>query len=339
MTLRDVDLPLRHVFTIAHGSQSVYRAVLVELEQEGRRGYGEAGQSHYYGVTREAIRAALERAGPQVEACRWEDPAELWEQLHPALADDPFAQSALDAAAHDLWGKLRAQPVWRLWGLRPEPRPLSDYTLGIAPIEDMVAKLREFPDWPIYKIKLGTPQDIEIVRALRAETRAVFRVDANCGWTVAEAIDNSRALKELGVEFIEQPLEPDDWDGMREVFRQSALPVMADESCLAEPDVDRCQGFFHGVNIKLVKCGGLTPARRMISRARSRGLRVMAGCMCESTVGISALAQLLPLLDYVDMDGPLLLARDIARGVRLDRGRVEYAAENGCGITLDPLVE
>jgi L-alanine-DL-glutamate epimerase-like enolase superfamily enzyme len=140
------------------------------------------------------------------------------------------------------------------------------------------------------------------------------------------------------VEFIEQPLPADQWDEMRRVRAESVLPIMADESCVVEADVERCAEYFHGINIKLVKCGGLTPARRMIARARQRGLKVMVGCMTESSVGISAIAQLLPLLDYVDMDGALLLARDIATGVTIDKGVCRYAPENGCGVTLLPAV-
>jgi L-alanine-DL-glutamate epimerase-like enolase superfamily enzyme len=198
----------------------------------------------------------------------------------------------------------------------------------------MVEKLAEFPGWPVYKIKLGTARDLEIVRALREHTSATFRVDANCGWTADETIRNSRALKELNVEFIEQPLPADRWDDMRRVVAESALPVIADESCIVEGDVDRCAGHFHGINIKLVKCGGLTPARRMIARARQLKLQVMVGCMTESTVGISAIAQLLPLLDYVDMDGAVLLASDIATGVTLDHGVCRFPDVPGNGVRL-----
>ncbi len=194
--------------------------------------------------------------------------------------------------------------------------------------------LQEFAGWPIYKIKLGTPDDLKIVRELRRHTTAVFRVDANCSWTVEETIANSRELKALGVEFIEQPLAAGNWEGMKRVFAESALPVMADESCLVEEDVPRCLGFFHGINIKLVKCGGMTPARRMIDAARRLGLKVMIGCMTESTVGISAIAQFLPLLDYVDMDGAMLIARDVASGVRLEKGRALFPDENGNGVRL-----
>jgi L-alanine-DL-glutamate epimerase-like enolase superfamily enzyme len=278
--------------------------------------------------------AALESVRTELERRTLQDPAQLWDALHPMLRNNPFAQCALDQAAHDLWGKKLGQPVYRLWGLTPEQVPLTNYTIGIDEIDVMVAKMQEFPNWPIYKIKLGTAHDLDIVRALRKHTGAVFRVDANCGWTADETIRNSFALKELNVEFIEQPMPADRWEAMRKVRAESALPVIADESCIVPGDVDCCLGFFHGINIKLVKCGGLTPARRMITRARQLELKVMVGCMTESTVGISAIAQLLPLLDYVDMDGALLLAKDIAHGITIDQGRCRYPATNGCGITL-----
>jgi L-alanine-DL-glutamate epimerase-like enolase superfamily enzyme len=186
----------------------------------------------------------------------------------------------------------------------------------------------------VYKIKLGTADDLGLLRELRRHTDATFRVDANCGWSAEQTIELAAAMKDLGVEFIEQPLPADDLAGGRRAFERSALPLIADESCLTEDDVDRCAECFHGINIKLVKCGGLAAARRMITRARELGLKVMAGCMTESTVGISALAQLLPLLDYIDMDGAALLARDIATGVRLIRGKCIYPDENGTGVQL-----
>ena len=343
LTLHQFDLPCRHPFAISRGTTTVQRTLIVELRQDGVSGYGEAAESAYYGATIENMRATLEHARPQIETATLGDPVEFWEAMYPVLrGEEPrgspgpttFPQCALDAAAYDLWGKLRGAPVWKLWGLDLENCPPTDYTIGIAPIEEMIEKLNEFPGFPVYKIKLGTPEDLEIVRRLRGHTDAVFRVDANCAWDADETIRNAAELKPLGVEFIEQPLEPDRWDDMTKVFRESLLPVVADESCQVESDVDRCAGRFHGINIKLVKCGGLTPARRMIARARRLDLQVMVGCFTESTVGVSAVAQLLPLLDYVDMDGPLLLSRDIATGIRIDRGTIVFPQEDGCGVRL-----
>jgi L-alanine-DL-glutamate epimerase-like enolase superfamily enzyme len=334
LELRTVALPLRHLFRTAHGAARVQENVLVELRDGDLAGYGEGASSRYFGVTAADMVADLESARSAIESWPLAEPAELWLRALPLLAGNRFALSALDAAAHDLWGKKLGQPTYRLWGLAMVRIPSSDYTLGIDAIEKTLEILDEFAGWPIYKIKLGTPDDLKIVGELRRHTTAVFRVDANASWTVEEAIGNARELKTLGVEFIEQPLPAGDWEGMKQVFAQSVLPLMADESCLVEEDVPRCSGFFHGVNIKLVKCGGMTPARRMIAAARRLGLKVMIGCMTESTVGISAIAQFLPLVDYVDMDGAMLIARDVATGVRLEQGRAIFPDENGNGVRL-----
>jgi L-alanine-DL-glutamate epimerase-like enolase superfamily enzyme len=281
--------------------------------------------------------AAIESVRPIVERSSLDDPLDLIASLAEKLPHEKYAKfalNALDQAIHDLWGKLRGAPVYRLWGLSIDNVPFSDYTLGIDTPEKMVAKLEEMPGWPVYKIKLGTADDLAIIRELRRHTLAPFRVDANCGWTAEQTIEFAPVLKKLNVEFIEQPLPPEDVEGARRAFENSALPLIADENCVTEEDVDRCAGFFHGINIKLVKCGGLAAARRMVGRARELGMKVMAGCMTESTVGISALAQILPLLDYVDMDGAVLLASDIATGVRLERGRCIYPEANGTGVKL-----
>ncbi len=335
LILRDLHLPMRHPFTIAVGTTTMQHNLLVELRQDGVSGYGEGASTHAYkAFTAESMRAALEKARPQIERERLDDPAKLWERLLPVLGENRFALCALDEAAHDLWGKLNGAPVWKLWGLELKNLPLSDYTIGIDPIEKMVAKMKEFDGWPIYKIKLGTSDDLALVRELRRHTDAIFRIDANTGWTADQTISFAPELKTLGVEFLEQPLRADDWDGMRRVFDECALPVFADESCLVEEDVARCAGYFHGINIKLNKTGGLTPARRMITRARELDLKVMVGCMSESTVGISAIGQLLPLIDHVDMDGALLIAKDIATGVHLVKGKAVFPNENGNGVRL-----
>jgi L-Ala-D/L-Glu epimerase len=342
LRLHAFDLPLAHRFTISRESISSQPTLVVELSQNGVSGYGEATSNKYYGFTIERMARDLAALSPRLSAATLSDPATLWEECEPALKDDPFALCALDQAAHDLWGKLKGAPVWKLWGLSTEKLPDSDYTIGIDEIDVMVAKLKEFPGWPIYKIKLGTDRDLEIVRALRKHTSAIFRVDANCGWTAEQAIEYSSELKKLGVEFIEQPLKADRWDDLRRVGKEAALPIIADESCIVEADVKNCAGVFQGINIKLSKCGGLTPARRMIAEARQLGLSVMVGCMTESTVGISAIAQLLPLLDYVDMDGAVHLAEDIATGARLEKGRCVFPDLPGHGVALiapgrDPL--
>ncbi|MCA8943236.1 MAG: dipeptide epimerase [Planctomycetes bacterium] len=330
---RVVALPLRHRFTIAHGSFAERENFFVELEHAGERGFGESSAVSYYGVDAHAMAARTEVLRPRLEDWDGADPESLWASLLPELDDDRFTLCAIDEAAWDLWGKLRGVRLWEAWGLSLATCPPSDYTIGIDDLDTMVRKLEEFPDFPVYKIKLGTDQDLEIVTELRRHTAAVFRVDANTGWTAEQTIEFAPKLAELGVEFVEQPLPPDDEAGIARVFADSVLPIVADESCLVEADVDRCAGRFHGINVKLTKAGGITPARRMIGRARELGLKTMVGCMTETTVGISAIGQLAPMLDWVDMDGALLLAEDVADGVRVRDGRIEYPDTSGTGVT------
>ncbi len=331
--LHPYDLELKAPFTITHGTRTHQPTLIVELGEGQQHGLGEATATSYYGLTLDGMQQTLEELRPQIEHTHLRTPEIFWEAMHPHLASHPFEHCALDIAAHDLHGRRLGKPLYQVWGLSLRQLPQTNYTIGIGTIDEMIAKIREMP-WPLYKIKLGTDHDLEIVRALRAVTPARLRVDANTGWTAEQTIELAPALKELGVEFIEQPLKPDDWDGMKRVFEKSVLPVIADESCQREDDVDRCRGFFHGINIKLMKCGGLTPARRMIARARQLGMQVMVGCMTESTVGISAIAHLLPLLDYVDMDGPLLLKKDIATGVVIETNGVRFPDSPGTGAEL-----
>lgn len=333
LTIRSFDLPLKHTFTISYDSRDIQPTLIVELQQGQHKGYGEATSNPYYGFTIESMTAALENIREKIEATELESPEEFWAKMQPHLKDNPFALCALDMAANDLFGKLNGQPLYQMWGLSLDHTPLTDYTIGIDSIDKMVKKLQEMP-WPLYKIKLGTKDDVAIIKELRKHTDAVFRVDANCAWGVEETIENSRQLKPLNVEFIEQPMRADDMDGMKQVYQHSVLPLIADESCITESDVAKCHGHFHGVNVKLVKCGGLTPARRMIKEAHALGMKTMVGCMTESSVGISAIAQLLPMLDYVDMDGALLLSKDIASGVTIDFGKVQYSKSNGTGAEL-----
>lgn len=334
LILHPFNLRLRHTFTIAHDSRDVQPTLIVELKSGNTSGLGEATTNNYYGITMEGMVGALEGVKEIIETYEWGTPEELWQLVHPFMKDNPFAQCALDIAAHDLFAREKGLPLYKQWGLVPGVIPPTNYTIGIDRIDVMVSKLKEFP-WPLYKIKLGTAHDLEIVSELRKHTDATFRIDANCAWTAGQTIENSRLLKELGVEFIEQPLPAADREGMRKVYTYSELPVIADESCIVEQDVASCQGLFHGVNIKLTKCGGLTPAKRMIAHARDLGLKTMVGCMTESSVGIAAIGHLLPLLDYVDMDGNLLVANDPASGVMFDtEARFVYQETSGTGAQL-----
>ncbi|MDZ7612598.1 MAG: dipeptide epimerase [Flavobacteriaceae bacterium] len=307
--------------------------LIVELKDGNLTGLGEASENPYYKKTIEVMANDLLIQKEFIEQYSDESPEEVWIKMYPYLKDDMFALCALDLAYNDLYARKKGKKLYELWGYDISNNPLSNYTIGIDTIDNMVLKIKETP-WPIYKIKLGTKEDLKIVQALRKETDAIFRIDANCAWGVDESIYNAKELKKLNVEFIEQPMPAEDWDGAKVVFEKSVLPIIADESCQIEQDVEKCAGHFHGINIKLVKCGGLTPARRMIAEAKSKKLKTMVGCMTESTVGMSAIAHLLPELDYVDMDGPLLLKKDIAEGIALEHGRIIYSLENGIGSKL-----
>jgi len=331
--VQGLDLPLKHRFTIAHQSREVQETLIVRLEEDGLFGLGESTTNPFYGITLDNMREALEKFKPVLLGGKWNTPAELWELGKEVFRDNPFAQCALDQAAWDLYTKKKGKKLYKYLNLNPQRIPTTNFTIGIDTVEKMCAKLREV-EWPIYKIKLGTDQDLEIVRELRKNTNSIFRVDANCAWTVDQAISYSEELALLGVEFIEQPLAKDNLEGMREVFAHSKLPLIADESCISEADVDKCQGRFHGVNIKLVKAGGITPALRMIQQAKALGMKTMVGCMTESSVGISAIANIAPLLDYVDMDGAMLLAKDPAKGVRIFPDEVLFPEGPGIGAEL-----
>jgi L-alanine-DL-glutamate epimerase-like enolase superfamily enzyme len=327
------NLPFRYPFTISKGTKTHQPTFIVELEHFGFKGYGEAPAITYYNIPVEKMQADLEQKKQFVEKFAFSDPERYWHYLHHLFPMNPFLVCALDMAGWDIYGKIKRKQLHELWGLDTAAAPLTDFTIGIDSVEMMVKKMQEKP-WPIYKIKVGTENDIELVTALRGHTDAVFRVDANAGWTLEEALQKIPILKDLGVEFVEQPLAKDNWDGMKILYDQSPLPLIADEACVAESDVQKCHGHFHGINIKLTKCSGITPARRMITEAKKLGMKVMVGCMNESSIGTAAIAQLAPMLDYVDMDGPLLLSEDIARGVDFDYGKIIYREGAGLGVEV-----
>ncbi len=331
--VKKFQLQLEHPFTISRETHTTQNTMIVCLSLNGKTGYGEATSNPYYQITVESMKAEIENVKDKLESFDFINPEAFHDYLQ-LLDLSNFAICALDLAANDLYGKLLNKPLYELWRTSTEKYPTSNYTIGIDTIENMVKKLKEKP-WPVYKIKLGTPNDVAIITELRKHTDSIFRVDANCAWSVEETITNAPFLKELGVEFIEQPMHADDWEGMKKVINNCELPLIADESCIVESDVEKCNGHFNGINIKLTKCGGLTPARRMIKKGKELGLKIMVGCMTESTVGISAIAQLLPQLDYVDMDGALLLKSDVATGVKiLEEGKVVFPKTPGTGVSL-----
>ena len=333
LILRAYNLKLKHTFTISRESIDFQPSLIVELKSDGFSGFGEATSNPYYKTTVPVMMKDLEKIRSIIEGTTNETPEEFWSKIHPYLKENMFALCALDMAYNDLYARKKGKKLYELWNYTIAKNPLTDYTIGIASIEKMVAKMKELP-WPIYKIKLGTKEDIAIVTELRKHTNAIFRIDANCGWTPEQTLKNAIELKKLGVEFIEQPLPKDNWEGAKEVFEKSALPIIADESCQIEEDIQKCFNHFHGVNIKLMKCGGITPALRMIENAKKLHLKTMLGCMTESSVGISAISHLAPLVDFIDIDGALLLKNDVANGTIINNGSVIYSKTHGTGAIL-----
>ena len=330
------NLKFRHPFTISKGTKTHQPTLVVELEHFGQKGYGEAPAITYYNITVEKMMEDLERKKTFIEKFAFTEPERYWHYLHHLLPNNPFLVCAIDIAAWDLYGKIKNKRLVELWNGDPDKSVMTDYTIGIDSIEKMIAKMKEKP-WPIYKIKVGTADDIAIVKALRNETDATLRVDANAAWDLETALNLIPQLKELGVELVEQPLAKDNREGMKKLYKESSIPLFADEACVFESDVEKCKDHFHGINIKLTKCSGLTPALRMIQKAGELDLKVMVGCMNESTVGSAAIAHLLPFIDYADMDGPLLLEEDVATGVDYNLGRVSVSSAPGLGIEFKGL--
>lgn len=335
LLVEQVSITTRHPFVIARGSTNGYQRAWVRLvDGDGLEGWGEADPSSFYGESLETVLAAFQRLQAHLPA----DPFELeaaearWEQ---ALPKNGAARAALSAALHDLVGKKLGQPLWRIWGLDPKRAPLSSFTIGLDTNEKMREKVREAAAYPILKIKLGTDRDEEILETIRDATDKPLRVDANAGWTVARAKEMIPRLSEHGVEFLEQPLDPADLDGLVDVRRVAAeyhLPLVVDESCLVAADIPRLVGRVDGINIKLAKCGSLREALRMIAAARAHGMLVMVGCMIETSLGITAAAHFTPLVDAADLDGAALTVDDPFTGATIERGQIRLPTEPGLGV-------
>ncbi|HEY2377547.1 MAG TPA: dipeptide epimerase [Gemmatimonadaceae bacterium] len=329
----------KHPFVIARGGSSEWKLIRVRLvDRDGAEGWGEAAPNRFYGETTESAIAAYGRLAPIAERVLSEDPfalETLETEMNAAIRLNGSMKSAISAGAHDLVGKKLDIPVYKLWGLDPSKAPRSSFTIGIPATEkELEARVDEAIQYPVLKIKLGSDRDEEIIRAVRrAAPTKTLRVDANAAWTAKYALRMIDLLAELGVEFVEQPLPSHDLEGLRFVRERSALPVIADESCVVATDVAKLAGIVDGINIKLSKCGGLREAMRMIATARAHGMIVMCGCMIESSLGISAAAHFASLLDHADFDGAALLADDPYEGATIERGEIRVPDAPGLGVT------
>ncbi len=325
-------LQTRHPFVIARGGHDQIRTVQVTLQDsDGVEGWGEAAPQAYYGETPETVLAALTTYATALP----DDPFDLEHAervLVETLDGNASARAALSAALHDLVGKRLGVPLWKLWGLAPMEAPLSTFTIGIDTVDRIRLKVQEASAYPILKVKVGTDRDHEILSTIRQETDREIRVDANCGWSRKAALQMLPVLAEFGVTVLEQPLHPDDLEGLSDVTANSPIPVLVDESCMTTRDIPQLAGRADGINIKLAKCGSLREARRMISVARAHHLQVMIGCMIESSIGITAAAHLTPLVDFVDLDGAALLANDPFVGATIKAGQIRLPEGPGLGV-------
>jgi L-alanine-DL-glutamate epimerase-like enolase superfamily enzyme len=337
LTHEIVTLRTKNPFVIARGGNSEYRVVRINVTaRDGSTGWGEAAPSRFYGETADTVvqvlpilAAALDSADEwSLEACE--------HALARAIRFNGSARAGVSAALHDLVGKRLGVPLYKLWGLDPAASPPTSFTIGIAPDEDTLRqRVVDAKQYPVLKIKLGSSWDERIVRLVRElEPQKVLRVDANAAWTPKSTLRMIPLLQELGIEFVEQPLPPDDLDGLRFVRERSSLPIIADESCLVSADIPKLAGVVDGINIKLAKCGGLREALRMVATARAHGMLVMAGCMIESSLGITAAAHFAPLLDCADYDGAALVSNDPYAGATIDGGQIRLPSGPGLGVEL-----
>jgi L-Ala-D/L-Glu epimerase len=329
-----VQLKTRYPFVIARGGYAAHENVVVRItDDDGIEGWGEAAPNRYYGESVATVAAALEQFAPVLgSADSWSLEA-VDASLSRVLRGNNAAKSAISAALHDIVGKRLGVPVHKLWGLDAEDAPQSSYTIGIADNEGLRQRVADAAQYPILKIKLGTDRDMEIVRVVRDEAPSKkLRVDANAAWTPSQAVRMIDFLADHDVEFVEQPVPQHDIDGLRFVRARSKLPIIADESCLVATDVPRLAGAVDGINLKLAKCGSLREALRIIHVARSFNMMVMAGCMIESSLGISAVAQLAPLIDTADFDGAALLAVDPFSGATISGGQIRLTSRPGLGV-------
>ena len=324
-----------HPFVIARGGASEHRLIRVRLiDDDGVEGWGEAAPNRFYGETADTAIGALARLAPIVQAA---DPWAIEDteaEVNRALRFNGSVKSAISAALHDLAGKKLGIPVYKMWGLDPARAPFSSFTIAIAASDaELRERIAQAAAYPVLKIKLGTDRDEQIIRTVRdAAPDKILRVDANAAWNPKSALRMIEILRELAVEYVEQPLPPHDVDGLRFVRERSPLPVIADESCVVAADIPRLVGVVDGINIKLSKCGSLREALRMIATARAHNMMVMAGCMIETSLGITAAAHFAPLLDFADFDGAALLADDPYVGATIAGGRIQIPSGPGLGV-------
>jgi L-Ala-D/L-Glu epimerase len=318
-----IDLPLVHPFAIARGSEDVARTLIVRLAWNGITALGETAPSPRYHESVVSAEAAL--AGQRLG----DDPYAL-DALLAGLP--PAARCGLDLALHDMIGKDVDRPLWRLFGLDPAKTPVTSFTIGIAPIPLMLAKVRAVGAHPVIKVKLGIGAEMETIAAIREIYTGTIRIDANEAWTPEQSVALLRELEPYGIEFCEQPISAGAPEKLRWIRERSPIPIVVDEDARDAADLGALIGCVDGINIKLVKCGGIRGALAMIATARALGLKIMLGCMVESQICTTAAAQLSPLVDWADLDGPFLTASDPFDGIAYANGKIVLPDGPGLGV-------
>jgi L-Ala-D/L-Glu epimerase len=327
------NLPFEYPFAISKGLKTHQPTLILSLQLGRMTGYGEATSIAYYNADIEEMIVLLEKNRAVLEKYALNGPERFWHFLHHLFPGQNFLISALDMAGWDLYAQLNRRPLHAVIGLQWKNIPLTDYTIGLNTPDEIIERVRLKPA-PVYKLKVGSHDDLPALEALRKSTGAIIRIDANEAWNIDEVSKIIPLLESLNIELIEQPLHRDDIDGMKKLKELTNIPIIADEACREEKDAEACLEIYDGINIKLSKCGGITPALNMIRAARKAKKKIMLGGMCETIVGSTLLAHLLPLADYADIDGPLLLAENIGKGLTYNNGLISIPTVAGSGVSL-----
>jgi L-alanine-DL-glutamate epimerase-like enolase superfamily enzyme len=339
LEIESVKLRARHPFKIARGVLHEREVFIFSLTSEGITGFGEASPSPYYGEDSETVVSAAKRLKNKLDGAPEEIKSRIADgDLRGQLGRHPSVRAALDIALWDMIGKIEGKPIYAILGLDPNKTPATSFTIGIDTPDVIDAKVDEAAPYRILKMKMGLPGDMAILDRVQARSKKTIRVDVNEGWDIETSIQMCRELGQKGIEFVEQPIHHDCEDDLRTLKRLSPLPVILDESIINPEDVVARRDQGHGINIKLMKCGGLTPALTMIDDARRAGLKVMLGCMLESSVGITAAAHISPLADYADLDGNLLIANDPFSGVTVQNSKLVLPGGPGLGVSRSDAV-
>lgn len=328
-----IDLKLTTPFRISRGVQETSPNIIVEIIHNDTKGYGEASPTEYYGESPASVLACIELFKGDLG----DDPfalEDILRRLDHTIGLNPAAKAAVDMALYDLIGKMLGVPLYKLLGLSAAKTPFTSFTIGLDSPAQMAKKVLLAKDYPILKVKLGTKNDLDIIKAIREVSSATIRADANAAWAPKEAIRTINALEPYAIEFIEQPVSAHDLKGLKLIRDNVSIPIIADESCVTVEDIPMLSECVDGVNLKLMKSNGVTNIIKMIHVARAHHLRIMLGCMIESSLAITAAAHLTPLVDYADLDGNLLIENDPYLGVKVENGKLLLPDEPGLGVRV-----